>query len=89
MHPAGPNLDDPALTPAPLSDESITAIPPGSGYARKVFSLAWPVLALNSLVLLVELSDRYLVGNLQGVDPAEADVEVVDFEHQRSAPTPR
>ena len=37
--------------------------PPSPPLARRVLGLAWPVLALNSLVLLVDLSDRYLVGN--------------------------
>lgn len=32
--------------------------------ARQVLSLAWPVLALQALVILVELSDRFLIGNL-------------------------
>jgi putative MATE family efflux protein len=34
-----------------------------------VLSLAWPVLALNALILAVDHSDRYLVGNLPGADP--------------------
>src|SRR5262245_14767116 len=37
--------------------------------ARRVFELAWPVLALNALVLAVDHSDRYLVGNLPGAEP--------------------
>jgi putative MATE family efflux protein len=62
------NLED--LGPAPpIAESSITKEPSATvGLSRRVLSLAWPVLALNSLVLLVELSDRYLVGNLTGVD---------------------
>jgi putative MATE family efflux protein len=62
------NLED--LGPAPpIAEGSITKEPDAAvGLSRRVLSLAWPVLALNSLVLLVELSDRYLVGNLTGVD---------------------
>jgi putative MATE family efflux protein len=41
---------------------------PHSHLARRVFELAWPILALNALVLAVEHSDRYLVGNLPGAE---------------------
>ncbi len=37
-----------------------------SGLIRQVLALAWPVLALQALVMSVELSDRFLVGNLPG-----------------------
>jgi putative MATE family efflux protein len=37
--------------------------------ARRVFGLAWPVLALNLLILTVDLSDRFLVGNLPAPTP--------------------
>lgn len=40
--------------------------------ARRVLGLAWPVLALNFLVLAVDLSDRFLVGNLPSATPHEA-----------------
>jgi MATE family, multidrug efflux pump len=67
------NLDDLGLAPTPVTESPITDVPAdGRGLSRRVFSLAWPVLALNSLVLLVELSDRYLVGNLSGVDAEDA-----------------
>jgi putative MATE family efflux protein len=40
--------------------------------ARRVLGLAWPVLALNLLVLIVDLSDRFLVGHLPAASPHEA-----------------
>ena len=65
------------MTPLATTDAS-DAAPPGyppagrPGLARRVLGLAWPVLALNSLVLLVDLSDRFLVGNLPGVAAGQA-----------------
>lgn len=61
------NLDDPGI--APVTDTPIN-VPVGraGSLIQQVLWLSWPVLALNSLVLLVELSDRFLVGNLSGVD---------------------
>jgi putative MATE family efflux protein len=44
--------------------------------ARRVLSLAWPVLALNLLVLTVDLSDRFLVGNLPSPTPHEAQAKL-------------
>src|SRR5580700_9489721 len=40
--------------------------------ARRVLGLAWPVLALNLLILMVDLSDRFLVGNLPAPTPEVA-----------------
>src|SRR4051812_14333147 len=60
-------------SPAALTPTSLVAeVPPNSHLARRVLSLAWPVLALNSLVLLVDLSDRFLIGNLPGAAAADA-----------------
>jgi Na+-driven multidrug efflux pump len=61
------NLDDLGVTPVTEVPIDVPAAH-GRSLARQVLWLAWPVLALNSLVLLVELSDRFLVGNLSGVD---------------------
>src|SRR5947209_1422628 len=63
-------MSTPVLSPP--NEPSIAAVPPkpASDLARRVLDLAWPVLALNALVLAVDHSDRYLVGNLPGADPA-------------------
>lgn len=42
------------------------------GLVRPVIELAWPVLALQVLVMAVEISDRFLVGNLPGAGAAAA-----------------
>jgi putative MATE family efflux protein len=69
MQSSAANLDETGLAPMvalqPGDEEPRRA---GAGLIRRVLALAWPVLALNSLVLLVELSDRFLVGNLADVD---------------------
>jgi MATE family, multidrug efflux pump len=49
---------------------------PASQLARRVIGLAWPVLALNFLVLTVDLSDRFLVGNLPSGTPHEAQAKL-------------
>jgi putative MATE family efflux protein len=73
MHPAAANIDETGLAPL-VALEQPGPEPPSATprLARRVLALAWPVLALNSLVLLVELSDRFLVGNLAGVDAENA-----------------
>src|SRR6478736_2098478 len=69
MQHSAANLDDVGLAPTPVTEAPITDVPAdGRGLTRRVFGLAWPVLALNSLVLLVELPDPYPVGNLPGID---------------------
>src|SRR5436190_22341979 len=58
----------------PAADAVPALAPPGPAphLARRVLGLAWPVLALNLLVLTVDLSDRFLVGNLPSATPHEA-----------------
>jgi putative MATE family efflux protein len=50
--------------PVPEDSLPLSAPVPASRLARRVLGLAWPVLALNLLILFVDLSDRFLVGNL-------------------------
>jgi putative MATE family efflux protein len=64
-----PTARPPAAPPEP---PPVSAVPPTSYLARRVLFLAWPVLALNSLVLLVDLSDRFLIGNLPGAAATDA-----------------
>lgn len=72
MEGAAANIDDPGMPPGVVADWPVHDTAPASAsLVRHVLSLSWPVLALNSLVLLVEVSDRYLVGNLAGVDADE------------------
>jgi putative MATE family efflux protein len=44
--------------------------------ARRVLSLAWPVLALNLLIMTVDMSDRFLVGNLPSPTPEVAEARL-------------
>ena len=62
-----------ALSP-PTKEPAFPAPRTGDGprLARRVLGLAWPVLALNLLILTVDLSDRYLVGNLPAPTPEVA-----------------
>jgi putative MATE family efflux protein len=64
-----PTARPPAVPEGP---SHVIDIPPTSYLARRVLYLAWPVLALNSLVLLVDLSDRFLIGNLPGAAATDA-----------------
>ncbi len=65
-------MSSPAVRPADAPELSPAAAgPPARQLVRQVFSLAWPVLVYNSLVLAVDLSDRYLVGNLAGENALE------------------
>jgi putative MATE family efflux protein len=61
-----------ARPPAPPELPREADGPPTPRLARRVLGLAWPVLALNSLVLLVELSDRFLIGHLPADDAEDA-----------------
>jgi putative MATE family efflux protein len=63
-----------ALPPTAL--EPARAAEVDSRLARRVLSLAWPVLALNLLVLTVDLSDRFLVGNLPAPTPEVAEARL-------------
>src|SRR5438876_6451048 len=58
------------MTPLTAADPT-PAAPPIPRLARRVLGLAWPVLALQLLVMTVDLSDRFLVGHVPG---AGADV---------------
>src|SRR5438067_7867057 len=58
------------MTPLTSAD-ALPAAPAIPRLARRVFGLAWPVLALQLLVMTVDLSDRFLVGHVPG---AGADV---------------
>src|SRR5262245_31020838 len=61
--------------PLPAADALPAVAPPAvptRHLAWRVLALAWPVLALNLLVLIVDLSDRFLVGNLLSGNPHEA-----------------
>ena len=60
----------------PTALEPVIAAKPDSRLARRVLSLAWPVLALNLLVLTVDLSDRFLVGNLPAPTPEVAEARL-------------
>jgi putative MATE family efflux protein len=59
-------MPPPAALPSTADHSGTRPVPPAdtTGLAWRVFQLAWPVLALNALVLAVDHSDRYLVGNL-------------------------
>jgi putative MATE family efflux protein len=57
----------PASNPA-IGEPNPPTVGSPTGLARRVFQLAWPVLALNALVLAVDHSDRYLVGNLPATE---------------------
>ena len=48
-----PTVRSPAAAPLP---SPVASVPPVPQLARHVLFLAWPVLALNSLILLVDLS---------------------------------
>lgn len=48
----------------------------GPSLARRVLWLAWPVLTLNLLVLTVDLSDKFLVGNLSSPTAHEAQAKL-------------
>jgi Na+-driven multidrug efflux pump len=56
----------------PLTAADPMPAPPIPRLARRVIELAWPVLALQSLVMTVDLSDRFLVGHVPGVGPEVA-----------------
>jgi putative MATE family efflux protein len=58
---------------APAAEPSSITAP---HLARWVLGLAWPVLALNLLILTVDLSDRFLVGNLPNPSPHEAQAKL-------------
>src|SRR3954469_17816035 len=64
-----PTVRSPAAPPEP---SPVADVPPVPRLARRVLALAWPMLALNSLVLLVDLSDRFLIGNLPGAAATDA-----------------
>src|SRR5438874_16718 len=53
---------------APYADVTL----PIRRLARRVLGLAWPVLALQLLVMTVDLSDRFLVGHVPGAGPEVA-----------------
>jgi putative MATE family efflux protein len=59
-------MPTPAAAPPPGSEVMHLGRPPGvePRLARRIIGLAWPVLALNFLILIVDMSDRFLVGNL-------------------------
>lgn len=59
------------MTPLTTADASPLA-PPIPRLARRVLGLAWPVLALQLLVMTVDLSDRFLVGHVPGAGPEVA-----------------
>ncbi len=61
-----------AALPLPVADLAPFAAPAGPQLVRRVLGLAWPVLALNLLILTVDLSDRFLVGNLPSPTPEVA-----------------
>jgi putative MATE family efflux protein len=70
-------MPTPAVRPSAAEDVPILTAPaPTERLARRVLGLAWPVLALNLLVLTVDQSDRYLVGNLPSATPAEAQAKL-------------
>jgi putative MATE family efflux protein len=52
--------------------EDLTAPVRTPRLAQRVLGLAWPILLLNLLILFVDLSDRYLVGNLPAADATVA-----------------
>ncbi|HEY1375868.1 MAG TPA: MATE family efflux transporter [Gemmataceae bacterium] len=60
----------------PAAAEAVAPPTPAPGLARRVLGLAWPVLALNFLILSVDLSDRFLVGNLPSPTPHEAQAKL-------------
>jgi putative MATE family efflux protein len=67
-------MPTPTALPPPVAepvfpDRSVAESPQ---LARRVLGLAWPVLALNLLILTVDLSDRFLVGNLPAPTPEVA-----------------
>ncbi|HEX4590075.1 MAG TPA: MATE family efflux transporter, partial [Gemmataceae bacterium] len=64
-------MPTPVLKPPDLAELVAPAVQTAahSVLVLRVFQLAWPVLALNALVLAVDHSDRYLVGNLPGAEP--------------------
>src|SRR5438093_8986414 len=53
------------MTPLTAAD-TMPVAPPIPRLARRVLGLAWPVLALQLLVMTVDLSDRFLVGHVPG-----------------------
>src|SRR2546425_13290054 len=53
------------MTPLTTAD-ALPDAPPIPRLARRVLGLAWPVLALQLLVMTVDLSDRFLVGHVPG-----------------------
>src|SRR5438093_7844655 len=55
------------MTPLTAAD-TMPVAPPIPRLARRVLGLAWPVLALQLLVMTVDLSDRFLVGHVPGVE---------------------
>jgi putative MATE family efflux protein len=63
-------MSTPVLSPPGEPRGAVKSVSPVGSLARRVLDLAWPVLALNALVLAVDHSDRYLVGNLPGAEPA-------------------
>lgn len=63
------------MTPPASIDAMFVADDVGSSaprLARRVLGLAWPVLALQLLVMTVDISDRFLVGHVPGADAAVA-----------------
>src|SRR5207244_12525295 len=59
------------MTPLTAAD-ALPAAPPIPRLARRFRGLAWPVLALQLLVMTVDLSDRFLVGHVPGAGPEVA-----------------
>src|SRR3954453_1695225 len=59
-------MPTPAALPPPTSEALYSTRPDAvePRRARRIIGLAWPVLALNFLILIVDMSDRFLVGNL-------------------------
>src|SRR5438445_9898782 len=62
------------MTPltSPDAAQRGSAPPPVARLVRRVVGLAWPVLALQLLVMTVDLSDRFLVGHVPGAGPEVA-----------------
>ena len=67
-------MPTPAALPPPTSEPLYSTRPAGVAprLARRIIGLAWPVLALNFLILTVDMSDRFLVGNLPAPTPEVA-----------------
>ena len=78
-------MPTPAISPAAADAGPALPSPAAGGdldgkaepqLARRVLGFAWPVLALNLLVLAVDLSDHFLVGNLMAPTPEVAEARL-------------